>query len=68
MTDERKTQLTDAYTHSKDTNVHVTSEEKAQLLSHKDDVGNPHQILEKIEANSDLVVTELGDEIVGDSP
>lgn len=68
MTDERKSQLTNAYTHSTNSNIHLTSEEKAQLLSHKDDVDNPHQILEKIEANSDLVVTELGDEIVGDSP
>lgn len=68
MTDERKTQLTNAYTHSTNSNIHITSEEKAALLSHKDDVDNPHQILEKIEENSDLVVTELGDEIVGDSP
>lgn len=41
---------------------------KSLVDAHIGDVDNPHQILEKIEENSDLVVTELGDEIVGDSP
>jgi len=41
---------------------------ETDILAHVEDVENPHEILEKIKANSDLVNTEESDEIVGDSP
>ena len=36
--------------------------------NHKNDIDNPHQIIEKIKANSDLVITELENEISGEDP